>query len=201
MIHEGDKPFPEMTMKRNDFLKACAAGVCGCSVLGLLLPDEARPEGTNGQATPVPDELARSKAALDGARERFATLLGVMAQQLDEPAYTGILKQLGRECALKNASFFEKYRGDLDGFVAAAKTAWLEKAEYDEKAGLLRVCGKPSPCYCPLVKTGRTPSRFCHCTLGWQEAAYSIILGKPVTAEIEETVLGGASRCSFRIRT
>jgi len=39
----------------------------------------------------------------------------------------------------------------------------------------------------------------CGCTLGWQEAAYSIVIGKPVTAEIEETVLGGGSRCSFRI--
>jgi hypothetical protein len=199
MIHEGDTPFPEMPMKRNDFLKTCAAGVCGCSVLGLLAPDEARPENASGQAAPVPDDLARAKAALDGARERFAALLGVMAERLDEAAYAGILKQLGRECASKNAPFFEKYRGDLEGFTAAAKTAWLENSEYDEKAGVLRVSGKPSPCYCPLVKTGRTPSRFCTCTLGWQEAAYSIILGKPVTAEIEETVLSGGSRCSFRI--
>jgi hypothetical protein len=189
-----------MTMKRNDFLKACAAGVCACGVLGLLEPVEARPESVNGQAAPGSDDLARAKAVLDGARERFAALLGVMAQQLDEAATTKLLKQLGRECASKNASYFEKYRGDLDGFVAAAKTAWLDKAEYDEKAGLLRVSGKPGPCYCPLVKTGRTPSRFCECTLGWQEAAYSIILGKPVTAEIEETVLSGGSRCSFHIR-
>ena len=186
-------------MKRNDFLRTCAAGVCGCGLLGLLAPGEARPEGTDGQAAPVPDDLARTKAALDGAHERFAALLGVMAEQLDEGAFTRVLKQLGRECASKNAPFFEKYRGNLDGFVAAAKTSWLDRAEYDEKAGLLRVSGKPSPCYCPLVKAGRTPSRFCTCTLGWQEAAFSIILGKPVTAEIEETILGGGSRCSFRI--
>jgi len=107
---------------------------------------------------------------------------------------------VGHECALRNAPFFEKYRGDLDGFLAAAKDSWLERAEYDEKAGLLRVFGKPGPCYYPLVKIGRTPGRFCDCTLGWQEAAYSIVLGKPVTAEIEETVLGGAPRCSFIIR-
>jgi hypothetical protein len=198
MIHEGDTPFPEVTMKRNDFLKTCA-GVCGCGLLGLLPPGEARPEGTDGQAAPVPDDLARTKAELDGARERFAALLGVMAQRLDEAAYAEILKQLGRECASKNAPFFAKYRGNLDGFTAAAKTAWLENSEYDEKTGVLRVSGKPSPCYCPLVKAGRTPSQFCTCTLGWQEAAYSIILGKPVTAEIEETVLSGGSRCSFRI--
>lgn len=186
-------------MKRNDFLKTCAAGVCGCGLLGLMAPGEARSENANGQTASVPDDLARSKAELDGARERFAALLGVMAERLDETTYAGILKQLGRECASKSAPFFEKYRGNLDGFTAAAKTAWLENSEYDEKAGLLRVSGKPSPCYCPLVKMGRTPSQFCTCTLGWQEAAYSIILGKPVTAEIEETVLSGGSRCRFRI--
>jgi hypothetical protein len=38
------------------------------------------------------------------------------------------------------------------------------------------------------------------CALGWQEAVYSSVIGKPVTAEIEETVLGGGCRCSFRLR-
>ncbi|MCJ7783511.1 MAG: hypothetical protein MUP41_06220, partial [Desulfobacterales bacterium] len=92
-----------------------------------------------------------------------------------------------------------KYRGDLQGFLAKVKTAWLEKAEYDEKTGILRVIGKPNPCACPLVKVGRTPADFCNCTLGWQQEAFSTVIGKPVTAEIEETVLRGGERCSFRI--
>jgi len=39
----------------------------------------------------------------------------------------------------------------------------------------------------------------CNCTLGWQQEAFSTVIGKPVTAEIEETVLRGGERCSFRI--
>ncbi len=187
-------------MKRNDFLKTCAAGLCGCGVLGMLTPVEARPGSPSGQTPATPDEMAQLKFQLDGAQERFAVLLGVMGEELDEAARGRILKRLGHECAQKYAPLFNKYRGDLDGFIAKTKTAWLEKAELNKETGILRVIGKPSPCYCPLVKTGRTPAQFCQCTLGWQEAAYSTVLGRPVTAEIEETVLGGGSRCSFRIK-
>ena len=106
---------------------------------------------------------------------------------------------MGRECAQDYKALFQKYRGDLPGFLAKIKTAWLERSEYDEKTGILRVIGKPNPCVCPLVKTGRTPADFCNCTLGWQKEAFSTVVGKPVTAEIEETVLRGGKRCSFRI--
>ena len=187
-------------MKRNEFLKVCGVGLCGCAVSSLLAEAETRPESGDGQSTGVSDEVAQLKSALDGAHERFARLLAVMGEELDEADRNRILRRLGGQCALTNAKFFEAYRGNLAGFIARAKTAWLEDSEYDEKAGLLRVVGKPSPCYCPLVKKGLTPASFCTCTLGWQEAAYSIILGKPVTAEIEETVLGGGPRCSFRLR-
>ncbi len=187
-------------MKRKEFIQSCAAGLCGCGVLGMLAPAEARPGNTNRHAVAVPDELAQLKFQLDGAQERFAVLLSVMGEELDETARIRVLKRLGRECARKYAPLFEKYRGNLDGFTAKAKTAWLEKAELNKETGILRVVGKPSPCYCPLVKTGRTPAQFCRCTLGWQEVAYSTVLGKPVTAEIEETVLGGGSRCSFLIK-
>jgi hypothetical protein len=39
------------------------------------------------------------------------------------------------------------------------------------------------------VKTGRTTAEFCDCSLGWTQAAFSTVLGKPVTVEIEESVL------------
>jgi hypothetical protein len=50
------------------------------------------------------------------------------------------------------------------------------------------------------VKPGVTPPDFCNCTLGWQKEAYSAILGRPVEAELEESILRGGSRCVFRIR-
>lgn len=187
-------------MKRKEFLKTCALGVCGCGVMGLLAQAEARTERPAGQTPAGADDAASLKFQLDGSRERFALLLGIMGEELDEASCGRILRKLGRACSQKLAPLLNKYKGDLKGFLAVTQTAWLEKAELDETAGTLRVIGKPAPCACPLVKPGRTPASFCRCTLGWQEAVYSAVIGKPVTAEIEETVLGGGSRCSFRLR-
>ena len=186
-------------MKRSDFLKTCGAGVCGCGALGFLAPLSAGAENGEGQTAIAPAEYSQLKQELDGSRERFAKLVSIMAEDLDGATRDKILARLGRKCAQDHSALFQKYSGDLQGFLAKIKTAWVEKAEYDEKTGILRVIGKPSPCACPLVKAGRTPADFCNCTLGWQEEVFSTVTGKPVAAEIEETVLRGGKRCSFRI--
>jgi hypothetical protein len=36
--------------------------------------------------------------------------------------------------------------------------------------------------------------------LGWQKQTYSAILGKPVEAELEQSLLRGGSRCVYRIQ-
>jgi predicted ArsR family transcriptional regulator len=186
-------------MKRSDFLKTCGAGVCGCGAMGFLAPLSALAENGEGQTALAPADNSQLKQQLDGSRERFAELVSIMGADLDGATRDKILARLGRECAQAYRALVQKYRGDLQGFLAKVKTAWLEKAEYDEKTGILRVIGKPSPCACPLVKVGRTPADFCNCTLGWQQEVFSTVIGKPVTAEIEETVLRGGIRCSFRI--
>jgi len=186
-------------MKRNDFLKTCGAGLCGCGVMGFLAPRTASAEVKDGQTTAAPSEVDALKRQIDGAQERFAELMTIMGEDLDGATRDKILTRLGRQCAQAYRLFFQKYRGNLSGFHDKAKTAWLESAEYDEKTGVLRVAGKPAPCGCPLVKAGRTPADFCNCSAGWQQEAYSIVLDKPVTVEIEETVLRGGQRCRFRI--
>lgn len=64
---------------------------------------------------------------------------------------------------------------------------------------ILRVIGRIPRCVCPPVKTGRTPVDFCSCTTGWNQFAFSTVLGKPVTVELEESVLRGSTRCTHRI--
>jgi hypothetical protein len=187
-------------MKRNDFFKTCVAGVCGCGVMGLLAPAVVRAETADGQTPTAPADCEQLKLQLDGARERFVKLLSVMDKKLDDATRREILLGLGRECAQPYVPFFEKYRGDLKGFLAKIKTAWLERADFDEKAGVLHTVGKAGPCACPLVKIGLTPAQFCTCSLGWNQLAFSTVLGKPVPIEIEESVLRGGSRCSFRVK-
>ncbi len=186
-------------MKRSEFLQTCAAGVCGCGLMALLPPAPARSEEKKDQAAAPSAECEAQKRQLDGARERFAILMSVVDEQLDDATRRKLLQQTGRECARPWSGFFEKYRGDLPGFLAQAKSAWLESADYDEKTGVLRLAGKPAPCACPLAKAGRTPASFCDCSLGWNQAAFSTVLGKPVDVHLEESVLRGGTRCRFRI--
>ena len=188
-------------MNRNEFIKKCGAGICGCGVLGLLTPLAVRADETAVTAAAAPVDPELLKQQLEGARERFARLLSVMGEQLDDAARGKVLQGMGRECSREYSAFFNKYRGNLQGFLDKIKTAWIEQAEYDEKTGILRVVGKPAPCACPLVKAGRTPAEFCDCSRGWTQAAFSTVLGRPVMVEIEESVLRGGSRCSFRVGT
>ena len=76
----------------------------------------------------------------------------------------------------------------------------LHEAVYDEAKGTIRIVDKGPGCSCPMVKEGVTPPSFCDCTLGWQVEAYSTILGRPVTAELEESVLRGGKKCIYRIK-
>lgn len=88
---------------------------------------------------------------------------------------------------------------DLQGFLTAIKARWADRTEVDETTGILRVVGKIPRCGCPLVKISRTPADFCTCTTGWNQFAFSIVTGKPVTVELEESVLRGSPRCTHRI--
>jgi hypothetical protein len=193
-------------MNRNDFIKKCGAGICGCGVMSLLTPLAARAEDTAAPAVvapaaAVPEDVKLLKQQIEGAQERFAKLLAIMGEQLDAATRDKLLQSLGNQCSEPYGPFFNKYRGNLEGFLEKIKTAWVERTEYDEKTGILRVIGKPGPCACPLVKAGRTPVEFCDCSGGWNQAAFSTVLGRPVTIEIEESVLRGGTRCSFRIGT
>ncbi|MBE0665406.1 MAG: hypothetical protein IH584_06245, partial [Candidatus Aminicenantes bacterium] len=86
-------------MKRNEFFKTCGAGICGCGVLGLLAPLAARADDTTVPAAAVPEDYELLKQQLEGARERFARLLAVMAEQLDDATRSKILQSLGSQCA------------------------------------------------------------------------------------------------------
>jgi predicted hydrocarbon binding protein len=165
-------------MTRNDFLRTCAVGVCCCASRSAAQP-ESKPTG---------------------AQVRFAKLLEILNHELDPAAKKRVFQALGRACAGEYKELTDKYRNNLRGFLDLGRKEWMESAEYDETAGTIRVVDRSRNCSCPLVAKSLTPGDFCECTLGWQKAAYAAITGRPVEAELEESVLRGGSRCVFRIR-
>ena len=182
-----------MEVTRNEFLKCCAAGACSC--VALISPGLAAGE------TSVPN-LDQLQWQLEASRIRYAKLVSILEENLDEATRKKIFDSLGRECARQfRARTFDKYKGDLPGFLKSVEgpDGWAVKTEYDEKAGIIRVFDRGPHCTCPLVKEGLTSGSHCDCTLGWQRETYSAILGRPVDAAVEESLLRGGRRCVFRM--
>lgn len=182
---------------RKEFFTGCAAACTaglGCSL------GHAQGLGS-AQPTCDPEEAKRLKGRADAARERFAHLINEMENWVREPERKQLLHALGGWCAYTyQAELINQYKGNIRGFLEAGLRLWMAEVHYDEAAGTIRVADKFTTCSCPLVKEGVTPPSFCDCTLGWQEAAYSTILGRPVKAELKESILRGDKRCSYEIR-
>jgi len=162
--------YNQVAMTRGLFLKGCASGMCSCAA-GALVTREAA--GAQAESP----ELGALKGKVDACQVRFAKLVGILNGAMEPPARKMIFESLGRECARQYRDLTGKYTNDVKGFLAMAGKQWVEKAEYDEKAGTIRVVDKGPHCSCPLVKDGR-----------------------PVEAELEESILRGGRCCVFRIR-
>lgn len=146
-------------------------------------------------------EFAYVRDKADAARLRFSKLVEILETRLPENERKQTLHALGAKCAnTYKAALIDRYKGNLKGFLEEGRRLWMAEAEYDEANGTIRIVDKSPTCSCPMVKEGVTPPSFCDCTLGWQAEAYSTILGRPVTAELEESILRGGKRCVYRIR-
>src|SRR6516225_1522608 len=187
-------------INRKDFMKNCAAAVCATGVCCAMKAPEARAADDVLQGCD-PKELTAVQDKADAARLRFSKLIEIIEAKLPEGERKQILHALGGKCAdTYRAALIDRYKGNIKGFLEEGRRNWMAEADYDEAHGTIRIVDKGPGCTCPLVKEGTTPGSFCDCTLGWQEEAYSLILGKPVKAELEESILRGGKRCVYRIR-
>jgi hypothetical protein len=187
----------EAQMNRGEFLKGCVVGACSCAAWAVTGSEQVAAQATSPEAE-------RLKSQLEAARVRYAKLVGLLGQEADDATQKRILHGLGRECAQQyKADTFEKYKGDIKGFLAYGQgpDGWMGKVDYDEKAGVITITDRFARCSCPLVGKVATPGLQCECTLGWQEATYSAILGRPVRASLVESLLRGGTKCTYRIET
>jgi predicted ArsR family transcriptional regulator len=146
-------------------------------------------------------EFSEVRERADAARLRFSKLIEIIEARLPEDELKRMLRSLGARCAdTYRAALLDRYKGDLEGFLAEGRRNWMAEATYDKAGGMIRVVDKGPTCSCQMVEVGRTPPSFCDCTLGWQEEAYSEILGCRVKAELEESILRGGKRCVYRIK-
>jgi predicted ArsR family transcriptional regulator len=186
-------------INRKDFVKGCTAAICGSGICcaGKESAAQVREERP-GECDPK--QLAEVPDRADAARLRFSKLIQIIQDSLPEDGRKQILHALGGKCAdTYRAALLDRYKGDIEGFLAEGRRSWMAEAVYDRENGTIRIVDKAPSCSCPMVKVGTTPPSFCDCTLGWQEQAYSEILGRRVRAELEESILRGGKRCVYRI--
>lgn len=176
-------------MDRKEFLKkACGLGVCGC-VLRWSDPTEV--------SAAAPAEVPDQRLAF--ARYQVAKMVGFMAAGTSAPQCAEVLQQTGRECA-KLGGLAAKFKGDPDGYFAAATKAWGTEFSWDKPKGIITVAVSEGPCSCALVDNRRTPAFFCNCSVGYQKESFANIFGRPVEASLKESKLGGSKRCIFEVR-
>jgi hypothetical protein len=173
---------------RKAFLKTvCGLGMCGC-VARLIDPPEALAAG----AAEVPDQR------LAFARYQVAKMVGFMAAGPTAPACADILEKTGRECA-RLGGLGARFKGDPDGYFAAASKAWGTDFQWNKEKGTVTVAVAEGECSCPLVDSKRTPAFFCSCSVGYQKESFGAVFGRPVQASLVESKLAGSKRCVFEI--
>ncbi|MGA9462494.1 MAG: hypothetical protein WBV28_06880 [Terracidiphilus sp.] len=187
-------------LNRKEFVRDCVAAVGAAGFCGAGKAHGAMAAETASQ-TCDPKELDEVSGRADAARFRFSKLVEILEARLPEQERKQVLHTLGGKCAdTFRTELIDRYKGDIRRFLEEGSRHWMAEADYDEAKGTIRIVDKGPSCSCPMVKVGVTPGSFCDCTLGWQEEAYSQILGRPVKAELEESILRGGKRCVYRIR-
>jgi predicted hydrocarbon binding protein len=177
-------------MDRKAFLKsACGLGACGCALHLLGVDEPLRAAATTAE---VPDQR------LAFARYQVAKMTGFMAAGPAARACAEVLQQTGRECA-KLGQINVKFKGDPDGYFAAARKNWGTDFSWNKEKGIVTVAVAEGECSCPLVDSKRTPAFFCNCSVGYQKEAFEAIFGKPVQVSLKESKLGGSKRCVFEV--
>ncbi len=183
-----------MGVKRREFLKSgCTACACLCGIAPVL--------AAGSENKPKPEEKADTKNNL--TQEWIATLLTTMDKKADRK----VIKEILKECSaahykdLDMDSLISPYKGDAEAFLKYISEKWGWKTDYDKKAGVIMIDEGKSYCACPFVnnKNRMKSAVLCYCSEGFAERMFSAVIGKPVSAEVTESILKGNPKCKYKI--
>jgi len=183
-----------MGVKRREFLKSgCAACACLCGIATVL--------AAGSENKPKPEEKDNTKNNL--MYEWIAKLL----IGLDKKADRKIIKEILKDCSdahykdLDMDNLLAPYKGDADAFLKFISEKWGWKTDYDRKAGIIIIDEGKSYCACPFVnnKNRLKSAVLCYCSEGFAEKMFSAVIGKPVSAEVTESILKGNPRCKYKV--
>jgi hypothetical protein len=95
----------------------------------------------------------------------------------------------------------QAFKGRLEPFLDHIAKAWGWKIAYDKEAGVIRVDENKNYCVCPLKKdvAELMAGCLCYCSEGFNERMFAAAAGRPVKAEVTQSVLRGGPSCRYTI--
>ena len=175
-------------MDRKEFLKACTGGLCACAAASCL------PAGAA--------ETVKEDWRWGFLKRRYAKLIGLLSETMDEESLKQTLFKLGTYCSTEYDKKLGTFRGDVAAFAAdLRKSSSGDYVSVDEKTGTITVTSPDrADCFCPLNSVdAKTPGAVCNCSLGWQTHSWETVLQHKVRVELKESVLRDGKRCKFEI--
>lgn len=103
---------------------------------------------------------------------------------------------------LKMDEMLKDYIGNLPGFLEFISKEWGWKITVDNNSRLIYADENKDFCVCPLVKDKKNKFDpiLCYCSEGFAERMFSMVIGKPVRAEVIKSVLKGNKSCVYMIK-
>jgi predicted hydrocarbon binding protein len=185
-------------MQRKEFLKSCSMGVCSCFAINALIPRSTNAQEQTETENP---EVKKLKGQIEFVHKRFATLMGLLNEEMDADKRMKMFEELGKVCSSEYKDTYMKFENDVDGFLNEINGKWVEDIKYDKENQTILLTGmKTEDCFCPLATKSVTPAEFCDCSKGWQKGTFEAISKKKVEVSIVESKLRGGDRCSFKIQ-
>jgi hypothetical protein len=95
-----------------------------------------------------------------------------------------------------------QYQGNLVGFIKMLADKWNWKVTYDPETNLITADENKKECVCPIVRLSSAPvsAILCHCSEGFAERMFSAVVGRPVQAQVVQSILRGNPTCIYRIQ-
>ena len=129
----------------------------------------------------------------------LTNLMKNMDTHLEEETKIKILEECGRSCAKNNIKEEAlKYQGKLDDWLGKMKK-WVGAKNIQKQEDRIQVVY--SKCYCQLVQDipPILSASFCNCSRGWLMEIFETVLEKPVTVEMEDSIMKGGEQCRFSV--
>jgi len=171
--------------------------MCSCFAFTALMPNNITAQEKTEDENP---EVKKLQGQMEFVHKRFATLLGLMENEMDPEKRVKMFEELGRTCSAEYKETYMKFENNVQGFLDEIKGKWVKDVNYDKEKQTIELIGtKSDDCFCPLATKSITPELFCECSKGWQKGVFEGISGKKAEVSVLESVLRGGDRCSFKI--